>query len=389
MHCLALAAPGTLDLVAAECRSLGLRVAGVDGDGVTVDVDWHGVVRGLIGLRVASRWILHLGTFAAHDGESLYRAALRIDWAEWLDLRCTFAVFASGDTVAAGTGPDGRRSAGLVDLRFVALRVKDAIADDMTRRFLRRPDVDRDDPTVAVLVRGRRGNWSFYLDLSDPPLHMRGTRVAAVGAPLKENLAAAVVDLSGWSADQPLVDPLCGSATIAIEAATKALAIAPGCTRTFAVEGWPHHGRKLRQWLDAARATAVAHAKSAVSGPAPSIAASDVDDRAVTAARANVEAAGLTDIVEVERRDARDLPNQRSGTVVVCNPPYGERIGAEVDALYAELGAAWRGKGVTAVHALALPDRFAGPFGWPVDRRARLNNGGIDVELVSLRAPPP
>ncbi len=386
MHCLALAAPGTLDLVAAECRDLGLPVTIVDADGVHLNLEWKQVARALVHLRIATRLLLHLANHTADNGDSLYRAAQRIDWAEWLTTKSTFAVYATGDTVPAGVGADGKRHAGLVDLRFVGLRVKDAIADEMTRRFGQRPDVDRDDPVVALVLRGRQGRWGFYLDLCDPPLAMRGVCEVKGPAPLRENVAAAVVDLSGWTGSGRLLDPMCGSGTLVVEAACKALGIAPGCTRTFACERWPQHGKALRKWLDAERGAAVERARKAIAESRLDIAASDVDPHAVAATRANLDNAGLADVVKVEIRDARELPPQPAGTVVVTNPPYGERIGGDgVDNLYRGLGHAWRDKGIERAYVLSGADSFAGAFGWQQVGRHHLNNGGLDVELLALR----
>jgi putative N6-adenine-specific DNA methylase len=388
MHVVALAARGTHDLVAAECRTRSLKVLRVDADGVHLDLTWRELAMALIHLRVAQRLLIALGSCEADDGESLYQGARRIDWGEWLNARSTFAVWATGDTVPAGKRADGRPYAGLTDLRFVALRVKDAIADDLTRRLGRRPDVDRVDPVVSVMVRGRQGRWSFYLDAADPPLFQRGFRVAAGPASLKETLAAACVDLSGWSATTRLIDPLCGSGTLVIEAASKALGLAPGCTRTFAVERWPQHGKTMTRWCDEIRQAAVAHAKQAIGETALRIEASDIDPLAVQAARDNVAAAGLDGVIEVLHRDARDLPHQPAGTVLVCNPPYGERLGgAGVETLYRELGASWQGKGLSVAHVLSGHEGFESAFGWPIQRRHALANGDLAVTLLQC-APP-
>jgi 23S rRNA G2445 N2-methylase RlmL len=144
MHFLALAARGTLDVVAAECRALSFKILKVDGDGVHLDLSWRELAKALIHLRVAQRLLLELGHGNGDDGETLYYAARRIDWGEWLDARSTFAVYASGDTVAPGKRENGRPFSGLTDMRFVALRVKDAIADAVrgslrVRRRSKRP----------------------------------------------------------------------------------------------------------------------------------------------------------------------------------------------------------------------------------------------------------
>ncbi|MSQ83972.1 MAG: hypothetical protein EXR77_14005 [Myxococcales bacterium] len=385
MRCLALAAPGTLNLVAAECHALNLKVVQVDADGVHLELNWKEIAFALVQLRIASRLLLHLGVWFADDGESLYKAALHVDWAEWLDFRSTFGIFATGDVVPAGVRENGRKFMGLTDMRFVNVRVKDAIADEMMRRFGKRPDVDRDDPVVAVMVRGRQGKWAFYLDLADPPLTMRGVCEAKVTAPLRENVAAAMVDLSGWRGRERLLDPMCGSGTIVIEAACKILGIAPGCTRSFACERWPHHGKAMRKWLDAEREKAVDKAKTALATGQVDIVASDIDPYAVQAARRNVEAAGLDALIDVQLRDARELPPQPAGTLIVTNPPYGERMGgASVANLYAQLGQAWRSQGVARACVLSGSEAFAPAFDWRQLSRAPLNNGGIDVELLEL-----
>lgn len=385
MHFLALAARGTLDVVAEECRALSLKILKVDGDGVHLDLSWRELAKALIHLRVAQRLLLELGHGNADDGETLYYAARRIDWGEWLDARSTFAVYASGDTVAPGKRENGRPFSGLTDMRFVALRVKDAIADDLTRRLGKRPDVDRNNPQVTVVVRGRQGRWSFYLDPSDPPLFQRGTRVDPGPAPLKETLAAACVDLSGWNGKVPLLDPMCGSGTLLLEAAGKALGIAPGCTRTFAVERWPQHDKTMSRWCNEIRAEAVAKARAALTAPRLQLRGSDNDAWSVQAAQRNVEEAGLSGVIRIDQADATRLPPQAEGTLLLTNPPYGERLGGTgVTELYEQLGRAWRGKNLAGVHVLSGHEQFLDHFAWTPLHSQRLANGALEVELISF-----
>lgn len=386
MQFLALAARGTVELVAAECRALSLKVLKVDGEGVHLELSWRELALALVHLRVAQRLLAVLGSCQADDGDSLYAGARKIDWGEWLDARATFAVYASGDTVPPGKRADGRPHAGLVDLRFVALRVKDAIADDLTRRLGKRPNVDRDDPVVSVVVRGFRGRWTFLLDAADPPLFQRGFRVASVDAPLKETLAAACVDLCGWNGRTRLIDPMCGSGTLVMEAAGKALGLAPGCTRTFAIERWPHHGKTMLKWCEHMRAEAVEHARKSLSQARVDIVATDVEIQAVQATQANLESAGLEAIVHVEQRDARQLPAQPAGTVLLSNPPYGQRIGGpNVADLWREVGQAWRGKGLQAAWLLTSDPAQADAMGWRKASQHGLTNGALEVELIAFR----
>ncbi len=387
MQFLALAARGTAELVAAECRALSLKVTKTDAEGVHLDLSWRELAIALVHLRVAQRILVELGSHPAFDGDSLYAAARKVDWGEWLDARSTFAVYASGDTMPPGKTPEGRPHAGLTNLQFVGLRVKDAIADDLTRRLGKRPNVSRDDPVVSVVVRGRQGRWNFYLDAADPPLFQRGIRIADVEAPLKETLAAACVDLTGWTGRGKLIDPMCGSGTLIIEAVSKVLGLAPGCTRTFAIERWPHHGKTLLKWCTEIRAQAVEKAQKALEGAKLDVAASDIDPAAVRATRENLANAGLSELVQVSCRDARELPPQPPGTVLLSNPPYGQRLSpGEAEPLWRELGQAWRGKGLWQVWLIA-PNELPEAMGWERRRTSPLNNGSIDVAMQLLVEP--
>ena len=378
MQILALAARGTLDLVAAECRALQLPIVGTTSEGVDMELNAAQIARGLVHLRIATRLLLRLGGFEARDGESLYEGASTIRWTDWLDADSTFAVHASGDLIA----PEGGRR-GLDNHIFVALRVKDALADQLTHVHGRRPNVDRDDPEVRIVVRGRAGKWQIFLDLSAPPLHQRGFRVQPGPAPLKETLAAAVVECVDWRGAGRLHDPMCGSGTLIIEALNRHLGIAPGCTRWFGVERWPHHGAELQRLLDAEREAAQAHAETAIaSARGLDVLASDIDPNSLAAARANLTMAGLQDLVRVQQVDALKLPVPPPGTVLVANPPYGERLGgSEVTGFYRALGRAWRGFPRTMAHIIDGNPDFVSAFGLRADAERKLWNGPIAVTL--------
>ena len=372
MHWTAPCARGTTDLAAAECRSLGLRLTGERLDAVTFEGDWPDAARALVHLRIPSRLILDLASFDARSADELYDGMSNIAWEQWLDARATFAVFASGDLT------DGLRTH-----VFVALRTKDAIADRLTRRHGRRPDVAREDPDVRVVVRGRRGHWHVGLDVAHPPLHERGFRVAQTEAPLKETLAATVAMAAGWRPDHgPLIDPMCGSGTLIIEAVNLALGLAPGCTRRFSCERWPHHGARCHALLDAERARAVAHARRLFAAPPPMrVEASDLDPNAVLATRKNLAAAGLIDLVTVSTADARTRPLPIA-TTLLCNPPYGERMGGEdVVSLYRDLGIAWRRGDRLRAWVLDGHEQFAATFGHAPAATRPLRNGRLAVNL--------
>ena len=381
MHVLATAALGTVDLVEQECRQLGLDVLGHDRDGVHLDLGWPGVATALVHLRVATRLMLRLGEFAAHNADTLYEGTRRLPWLDWLDANATFAIFASGDLVPAQNGGPG-----LEHHIFVSQKVKDALCDVLRSRYGRRPNVNADDPDVRISVRGRRGRWSVWLDLAGPPLHERGLRLRQLTAPLKETLAATVATLAGWQPGQALRDPFCGSGTLTIEAVNLGLGIAPGCTRWFGVERWPLHGQAAQRELDQVRGAAVAHAQDVLRRTTGlDIEASDTDPRAMQAIRANLRAAGLDGVVRVVQRDARALPPLQHG-VVVANPPYGMRLNdADVLELYRQIGASWQSCDDVTFAILCGNVDFVANFAWTVESARELRNGPIEVGLFRYR----
>ncbi len=381
MHVLATAALGTVDLVEQECRQLGLDVLGNDRDGVHMDLGWPGIATALVHLRIATRLMLRLGDFAAHNAESLYEGTRRLPWLEWLDPQATFAIFASGDLVPSQNGGQG-----LEHHIFVSQKVKDALCDVLRSRYGRRPNVNADDPDVRISVRGRRGRWSVWLDLSGPPLHERGLRMRQLAAPLKETLAATVAVLAGWKPGQPLRDPFCGSGTLTIEAVNLGLGIAPGCTRWFGVERWPLHGQQAQRELDKVRGAAVDHAQHVLQRTTGlDIEASDTDPRAMQAIRENLRAAGLDGVVRVVQRDAVALPPIQGG-VIVGNPPYGIRLNdTDMLALYRRMGESWKSSHNTTVALLCGNTEFVPSFGWPVETARELRNGPIEVGLFRYK----
>jgi 23S rRNA (guanine2445-N2)-methyltransferase / 23S rRNA (guanine2069-N7)-methyltransferase len=381
MHVLATAALGTVDLVEQECRKLGLDVLGNDRDGVHMDLGWPGIATALVHLRLATRLLLRLGDFAAHNAESLYEGTRRLPWLDWLDPNATFAIFASGDLVPTQNGRQG-----LEHHVFVSQKVKDALCDVLRSRYGRRPNVNADDPDVRISVRGRRGRWSVWLDLSGPPLHERGLRMRQLTAPLKETLAATVATLAGWQPGMALRDPFCGSGTLTIETVNLGLGIAPGCTRWFGVERWPLHGQAAQKELDQVRGAAVAHAQGVLQRTTGlDIEASDTDSRAMQAIRENLRAAGLDGVVRVVQRDARVLPPVTHG-VIVGNPPYGMRLDdANILEMYQQIGAGWKACQDTTVAILCGNVDFVTNFGWPVESARELRNGPIEVGLFRYK----
>jgi 23S rRNA G2445 N2-methylase RlmL len=305
----ATAAKGTEPALRDELRELGMREVRADRGGVHFAGSPEDGWRACIWSRIAVRVLAWRASFEAPTEDALYEGIHCIDWRHFLTEKKTLAVRASC------------RSSHLTHSQYIAQKTKDAIVDQMRERFGARPSVDRDDPDVLVFVHLVKDHADVYLDLSGGSLHRRGWRTRIGEAPLKETLAAAVVRISGWDRDKPLVDPMCGAGTIAIEAAAWALDRAPGLGRArFGFERWANFDDAMATRMRALREEARARARP----KGPTVLATDSDPGAVTLTRANAADAGVP--VDVAVRDIADLAPTDPPGFLVMNPPYGERI---------------------------------------------------------------
>lgn len=312
MDFFATAAKGTEPAVRDELRETRFRSVRADRGGVHFQGALDEGFRACLELRTASRVLLQLGAFDARSGDELYEGVRGVDWTFPLSPRRTLAVRASC------------RSSTLTHTQFIAQKTKDAIVDQLRERQGARPSVDLDDPDVVVAVHLVKDKATIYLDLAGEPLHRRGYRRLAGEAPLKETLAAAMLRLGGWDRQRPLVDPMCGSGTIAIEGALWARDIAPGLLRArFGFERWASHDEAATARMGELRE----RARARIRREGPRVLASDVDPRAITATRENARVAGVE--VEAFVRELRELQPTRPPGHVVTNPPYGERLPAD------------------------------------------------------------
>jgi putative N6-adenine-specific DNA methylase len=322
--------------------------------------------------RVAVRVLLLLATFDAPDDDALYEGVRGGDWSAFVSPKRTLAVKATC------------RSSVLTHSQFIAQKTKDAIVDQLRDRAGARPSVDLEDPDVVVIVRLVRDKASVYVDLAGRPLHERGWRAAAGEAPLKETLAAAVVRLAGWDRARPLVDPMCGAGTIAIEAAAWARAMAPGLGRArFGFERWASFDEASALAFRALREEARSQARSF--RDVPRVTASDVDARMVDVARANARKAGVA--IDFAVRDVRDLAPTDPPGFVVTNPPYGARLDAD-RALWRDMARAFaRMRGHTIALLAGTPEIARAMRGEPT-RWLALYNGAIECRLLVYELEP-
>lgn len=306
----ATAAKGTEPALRDELRELRFRGVRADRGGVHFDGDRREAFRACLELRTAVRVLERLADFDAPDGDALYEGVRAIAWDEHLTQDRTLAVRAVV------------RSSALTHSQFVAQKTKDAIVDPFRERTGARPSVDLDDPDVLLFVHLVKDRATVYLDASGDALHRRGYRKARGEAPLKETLAAAILRLAKWDRERPLLDPMCGSGTIAIEGALWARGIAPNLERAFGFERWASHDQGAKRAITELREAARERAHDAPAGPL--VIASDVDPDAIAQTRENADRARVR--ISATVRDARDVEPTSPPGHVVTNPPYDERL---------------------------------------------------------------
>jgi putative N6-adenine-specific DNA methylase len=360
---------GLESLLAAELARLGAHAATATDGGVACRADERVIMRANLESRLASRILLRVGSADYRTEEDIYRAVRAIDWTHWFDAALTIRV-----AVSAIRSP-------LKSLDFVTLRVKDAVCDVFRAATGSRPNVDTRNPDVRIHAFLDASRATFYLDTSGDPLFRRGWRTGTVEAPLRENLAAGILQIAGWETGTPLLDPMCGGGTFLLEAATMSLGIAPGSSRGFAFERLRTHDPKL--WRE------VREAADALRLPVTSlpIYGSDHDRKAVNATRAALARAGIESAVTLEQVDILQASAPAPSGIMVANPPYGVRIGEQeaLAAFYPKLGdrlkknfTGWRCCFFTA------DTRMPKLIGLKPSRRTPLYNGALECRLYAF-----
>jgi 23S rRNA (guanine2445-N2)-methyltransferase / 23S rRNA (guanine2069-N7)-methyltransferase len=380
-HFFATCPKGVESLLAEELRALQTDGVRETRAGAAFEGPLAAGYRACLWSRLASRVFLPLARFPAASADALYQGAQSIAWHEHLTPDSTLAVDAAiTDSAVAHS-------------RFAALKVKDAIVDQFRTRAGRRPSIDTDRPDVRVNLYLRRDQATLSLDLSGDSLHRRGYRVHGVEAPLKENLAAAILLRAGWPAlsaqGAPMIDLLCGSGTLPIEAAMMAADVAPGLGRErFGFLAW--RGHDAAAW-EALVADARQRREAGIDR-LPIIQGFDHDEGAIDAARKNLARTDLGGRVKFDVRSLSDCAAEYSAHgLVVANPPYGKRLGeaAELTALYKELGAALK-RCYQGWHAAIFTGNAE--LGKNLGLRARrlytLYNGAIECKLLRIDVTP-
>jgi len=354
-------------LLAEELRSLGAQAVTTAAGGVAFSGTWETCYAANFHSRIASRILWRLGSFGYATEEDIYAAARSVSWGQLFGVGKSIRV-----NLTAIKSP-------LKSLDFATLRIKDAVCDRFRDETGIRPDVDRLAPGVRIHCFLEQAEGTFYLDTSGEPLFKRGWRHAAVEAPLRENLAAGIIKLTGWKFDEPLFDPMCGGGTFLVEAAAMALNEPPGAGRSFGFEKLATFD--LKAW------NRVRDGRAPRNKLRPALFGSDIEQRAVASAKKNLMAAGFFELVKLQRADILKVEAPASAGVMVANPPYGERLSDadEMAAFYPQLGnalkqrfAGWR------CHFLTSDLRMAKMIRLSPSRRVPLFNGALECRLFEF-----
>ena len=357
-------------LLVDELRQLNAEKVHAVGGGVQFVGDFILCYRVNLESRIASRILWQVATSVYRSEDDVYRTAFALPWTDWFDPECTIRV-----DISATKSP-------LTSLNFVTLKIKDAVCDKIRKLSNRRPSVDTRAPDIPIQGHLTEREFTLYLDTTGEPLFKRGQRIATGEAPLRENLAAGMLRLAGWTPGVPLLDPMCGSGTILLEAAQMALDIAPGLGRHFAFEKFKN--------FDAGRWRELIQKRGARQKPRTpqAIYGSDLSADVLRAAHANLAGAGLAEVVSLKRADVLDITAPATEGIIVSNPPYGVRLG-EQEALaefYPKLGdvlkkqfSGWR------AYFLSADMRLPKLIHLAVSKRTPLFNGALECRLFEYK----
>jgi putative N6-adenine-specific DNA methylase len=362
---------GLESIVAQELRNLGYRDLKIENGRVTYAGDEEDIARCNIWLRTADRVLIKMAEFTATDFEELFQGSQNVRWEDMIP--------ADGKMHVSGRSVRSR----LASVRDCQAIVKKAVINAMNRKYngVKFPETG---PLHKIEVSLLKDVVTLTMDTTGQGLHKRGYREETGEAPLKENLAAALVLLSRWKPDRILADPLCGSGTIAIEGALIGRNIAPGIKRSFVSESW---GVMPREIWDGVRLDARAKERNLPFR----ILASDSDGLVLKKARDNAVQAGVGDFIAFQRLAVEDFRSNRKYGCVICNPPYGERVGdpKEVARLYRSMGEVLLRLDAWSLFILTAHPEFELLFGKKANKNRKLYNGDIKCYFYEYFGPLP
>lgn len=369
---LAVTSNGLENLLADELAQLGVENPKPVQAGVRFKASNELIYRCCLWSRLASRFVRILSEFTCADDLDLYLAANSVNWEKQFHSSKKLVVDFNGTNQA------------IRNSQYGAMKVKDAIVDQFTKKNLPRPSISKDQADLRIHVRLHKDNALLGVDMVGGSLHARGYRTQSGSAPLRETLAASLIMRSGWQFDQPFVDPMCGSGTLVIEAAMMAANIAPGLKRkAWSFAALQDYEPEL--WATI-HAEASVLAKRGIKGLPDHFYGYDSDARVISTAQSNAQRAGLGDVIKFAVQDATTLhcPASESKGVIVCNPPYGERLGTEpgLIALYTAFGAQLKTQfGGWKAAIFSSSDELLSCLRMRAGKSFKLNNGALLCHL--------
>lgn len=366
----ATAAAGLEAVVGKEVRALGFDCQ-VENGKVYFEGDVEAIVKTNLWLRAADRIKIIVGQFPARTFEELFQGVFALDWENYLPLGAKFPISKAKCVKSK-----------LHNEPSVQAITKKAVVKKLQKHFHRPEGVPLQEvgSTFNIEVSILKDQATIMIDTTGSSLFKRGYRVQKGGAPIKENMAAAILALSNWFPDKPLVDPTCGSGTFCIEAALIGMNIAPGFNRSFAFEEWNWVDKDMVQQVrDDAEQEANYEIELNISG-------FDIDGRMIEIAKSNAEEAGLSDVITFKQMRLQDFRTDKVNGVVISNPPYGERLldDKAVDILYNEMGQTFAPLKTWSKFILTSDELFELKYGQKADKKRKLYNGTLKVDLYQF-----
>lgn len=363
----ATAAAGLEAVVGREIRDLGIDCQ-VENGKVRFQGNVRTIVETNMWLRAADRIKIVVGQFPARTFEELFQGVYGLDWENYLPLGAAFPISKAKCVKSK-----------LHNEPSVQAITKKAVVKKLQKIYHRPEGVPlmESGPEYKIEVSILKDMATVMIDTTGSSLFKRGYRVEKGGAPIKENMAAAILMLSNWYPDKPLIDPTCGSGTFCIEAAMIGMNIAPGFNREFAFENWSWVSKDLVQKVrDEAESQANYDIELDISG-------FDIDGRMIDIAKKNAEEAGLADVIKLKQMRLQDLKTDKINGVIISNPPYGERLldDKAIDILYNEMGQTFAPLKTWSKFILTSDEAFETKYGSQADKKRKLYNGTLKVDL--------
>ncbi|HAA81221.1 MAG TPA: RNA methyltransferase [Thermoanaerobacter sp.] len=363
---------GVEAITAREVKELGYKDVTVENGKVTFVGDEMALCRSNLWIRTAERIYVKIGEFTATTFEELFEGTKALSWEDWIPEDGRFPV--EGYSIKSK----------LFSVSDCQAIVKKAVVERLKKKY-KKEWFEENGATYKIKFSLMKDKVTLMIDTSGDGLHKRGYRVISNEAPLRETLAAAMIMLSFWKPDRPLIDPFCGSGTIPIEAAMIGINLAPGLKRQFVSEKWWRISNKL--WKEA-REEAVGAIKKDIT---LNIKGYDIDENAIKLSKDNARKAGVEKYITFENIPLKDLKTDDKYGVIICNPPYGERMGElkEVEKLYKEMGKVFKKLDTWSFYILTSHERFEKLFGREASKKRKLYNGMLKAYYYQYYGPKP